>query len=75
MLEETMASQRSYATTAWIRVGESSGVKGSFWPEVLVTAEKSGLDMVHSQADDIRKATRWECLVDRTSMNCLCQLH
>ena len=36
VLEETVTPQRSYTTTANIRVGESSGVKGSFWPEVLV---------------------------------------
>ena len=70
-----MTPQRNYITTTKIRVGESSSVKGSFWPEVLETAEKFELDMVHSQDDDICKATGWECPVDWRSVNALCQLH
>ena len=46
VLEETVAAQRSYVTTTRIRVGETSGVKGSFWLEVLVTPEKTILDIV-----------------------------
>ena len=49
-------------------------MKGSFWPEVLETTEKTGLDVVRSRADDIQ--TGWEYPVDRTSVNPLChELH
>ena len=40
VLEETAAPQRIYATTTGKRVGETPGVKGSFWLEVLETVEK-----------------------------------
>ena len=49
--------------------------KGSFWPKVLEIAEKTELDTVRNTADDIQKVTGWECPVDRTSVNALCQLH
>ena len=74
-LEETVTPQRNYATTVGIRVGEGSGVKGTFWPEIIDAAETSVTDVVRSQADDIRKPTRWEWPVDHTSVDALCQLH
>ena len=40
VLEEELAARSNYATTAGIRVGESSGAKVSFWPEVLENPEK-----------------------------------
>ena len=40
VLEEELAARSNYATTAGICVGESSGAKTSFWPEVLENTEK-----------------------------------
>ena len=71
--EETTA--RNYAMAAGIRVGEKSEPKTSFWPGVLETMEMSGVEEVRSKADDVRKATGWECPVDRSSVHALCQLH
>ena len=72
VLEETIAPQRNYATTAGIRIGQTFAMKGS---EVSLTVKKTGLDVVRSRVDDIRKETRWERQVHRTSVNALCQLH
>ena len=41
VLEEEIAAKNNYATTAGIRVGESSGAKASFWPELLENPEKT----------------------------------
>ena len=44
VFEDEGAAQRSYAMTAKIRVGESSGRKASFWLETFDTAENTGSD-------------------------------
>ena len=62
----TTTPQRNFAVTAEIRVGQSSGVKGSFWPAIVRTTENPKPNGVQSRVDDIRKATERECL---------CQLH
>ena len=61
---EEMAARSKYVMTARIRVGETSGVKTSFWLQVLETMTKTGSDEIRSKADDVSKFTRWECLVD-----------
>ena len=71
-LEETMIPQSNYVTTTGICVWEGSRVKGTFWPEIINATETSVNDVVRSQADDIHKATEWECPVDHTSLDALC---
>ena len=75
VLEEKLPVRSNYATTAGIRVGESSGAKVSFWPEVLENPEKTDSNKIRSTAEGIREATGWECLVDKNSVHALCQLH
>ena len=75
VLEEELAARSNYATTAGIRVGESSGAKASFWPEVLENPEKTDSNDIRSTAEGIREATGWECPVDKNSVYALCQLH
>jgi hypothetical protein len=36
---------------------------------------KTGVSEIWSTTDKVREATVWECLVDRTSIQVLCQLH
>ena len=68
VLEEDATAERNYETDPGIPIGQMSGRVFSFWPEMLDTAEKTG-------SDEIQEAARWECSVDRTSVNALCQLH
>ena len=75
MLEEELAARSNYATTAGICVGESSGAKTSFWPEVLENTEKTDSTEIRSTAEGVREATGWECPVDKNSVYALCQLH
>ena len=58
-----------------ICVGESSGAKTSFWPEVLENTEKTDSNEIRSTAEGVREATGWECPVDKNSVYALCQLH
>ena len=74
-VEATTTPQRIFEVTAGIRVGETSGVKGSFWPAIVRTAENPEPNGVQSRADDIRKAMGWECPVDCATIDALCQLH
>ena len=41
VLEEEKAARSNYATTTGICVGESSGAKTSFWPELLENPKKT----------------------------------
>jgi hypothetical protein len=41
VLEEEVTAKGNYATTAGISVGESSGAKASFCPDVLENPEKT----------------------------------
>ena len=41
VLEKEIAAKSNYVKTAGIHVGESSGAKASFWPEVLENTEKT----------------------------------
>ena len=71
VLEETASPQRSYGSTMGIFVVETSGMKGSFWLEILETKEKIRLDTVRSQADNIHKdmygrSGKHKCLVTTT---------
>ena len=75
VLGEEIATRSNYATTARIRVGESSGAKVSFWPEVLEIPEKTDSNEIRSTTEGIREATGWECPVDKNSVYALCQLH
>ena len=75
VLEEEIAARSNYATTAGIRVGESSGAKTSFWLEVLGNPERTDSNEIRSTAEGIRKATGWQCPVDRNRVYALCQLH
>ena len=75
ILEEEISAKNNYATTAGIRVGESSGTQASFWPEVLEISKRADHDEVRSAAECIREATGWECPVDKNSVHALCQLH
>ena len=75
VLEEELAARSNYATTAGICVGESSGAKASFWPEVLENTEKTDSNEIRNTAEGVREATGWECPVDKNSIYALCQLH
>ena len=75
VLEEELAARGNYATTAGICVGESSGAKTSFWPEVLENTEKIDSNEIRNTAEGVREATGWECPVDKNSIHALCQLH
>ena len=75
VLEEELAARSNYATIAGICVGESSGAKASFWPEVLENTEKTDSNEIRSTTEGIRETTGWECPVDKNSVHALCQLH
>ena len=53
VLEEEIVAKSNYATTIGIRVGESSGAKASFWPEVLENTEKTDSNEIRSTAEGI----------------------
>jgi hypothetical protein len=74
ILEEEIAARNSYVSTLGIRVGEST-TTSSFWPKVLEAVKDTGSSEIRSKADEVREATGWECPVDRTSVEALCQLH
>ena len=75
VLEEEMAVRSNYVTTTGIRVGDSSGAKASFWPEVLENPEKINSSEIRDTEEGIWEAIGWECLVDKNSVYTLCQLH
>ena len=75
VLEEELAARSNYATTGGICVGESSGAKASFWPEILENTEKTDSNEIRSTIEGVREATGWECPVDKNSVYTLCQLH
>ena len=54
VLEEEIVVKSNYATTAGIRIRESSGAKASFWPKALENPHKT--DSVGSEAS--RKASK-----------------
>ena len=56
MLELEIAAKSNYATTAGIRVGQSSGAKTSFWPELLENPERTDSNEIRSTAEGIREA-------------------
>ena len=53
VLEKEITAKSNYATTAGIRVGESSGAKACFWPEVLGNPEKTDSNDIRSTAEGI----------------------
>ena len=53
VLEEATTAKRNYATTAGIRVGESSGAKASFWLEVVEIPEKTDSNEIQSTVESI----------------------
>ena len=57
-------TRSNYTMTVGIHVGETSGMKASFWLEVLGTTKKSRYDEIGSKSDEVRK-----------SINALCELH
>ena len=75
VLEEEIAARSNYATNVGICIGDFSGAKASFWPEVLENPEKTDSNEIRSTAEGIREATGWECPVDKNSVYALCQLH
>ena len=75
VLEEELVARSNYATTAEICVGQSSGAKASFWPEVLENTEKTDSNEIRSTTEGIWEAMGWECPVDKNSIHTLCQLH
>ena len=50
--EGIMTPQGNYSTTAGIHVGEASGGKGTFWPEVIQMGIDTRSDVIRGQADD-----------------------
>jgi hypothetical protein len=74
ILEEEIVARNSYVSTLGICVGEST-TTSSFWPKVLEAVKDTGSSEIYSKADEVREATRWECPVDWTSVEALCQLH
>jgi hypothetical protein len=74
ILEEEIAARNSYVSTLGIRVGDFATTSW-FWPKVLEAVKESATSEIRSKADEVREATGWECPVDRTSVEALCQIH
>ena len=53
VLEEELPARSNYATTAGICVGESSGAKTSFWPELLENPERTDSNEIRSTAESV----------------------
>ena len=53
VLEEEIVTESNYATTMGIRLGEWSGAKATFWPEVLENPEKTDSNEIQSTAEGI----------------------
>jgi hypothetical protein len=74
VLEEETVTKKYYAPTVGIRVGELA-TKTSFLPEVVETASETSIREIRNKEDEVRELTQWECPVDRTSVEVLCQAH
>jgi hypothetical protein len=73
ILEEEITARNSYGTTMEIHVGEF--MTTSFWPEVLVTMKEISVSKILIKANEgIGNNRLGVCLVDRMSVQALCQL-